>query len=593
MLMFQRRFSTQNTLARLGSLALVGILAGVAPGIGRAEISVEVNGVDAEIRANVFVFLSLERFRKQTGLDSEMVARLQERVPGEVRAALRPFGYYDPVIESSLTPTGTEGNYKARIDIEPGPAVFMENVDVQVTGAGAAAFQRILQRPALRVGERLSHAKYDTMKSDLQRTAATLGFLDARLTQSELRVDPQQHKARVTLALETGPRYHFGATTIEQTVVNESLIRKYVRYRQDEPFDATELLRTQFALDDSQYFSSVEVIPGEPDRTEHVVPIQIHAAANRRHRYSYGVGYGTDTQVRGTASWENRAVNHAGHRFRVDIKAASQAQSLETRYLIPFGDPALEKFSLELSTRAADVGDLKTTSTEFQPSITQIRGGWQRVLFGIVTRTTTRTAASSTPRKTDTLFIPGISYASVPEGYLGEALFSRGLFAELRGSHSALGSDANFLQLRLQGERVVDLSRRWHVLLRGQLGASLVPKLTDLPGSQRFFAGGDRSVRGFGFDDLSPLDAQGNKIGGRHMLAATAEIIRDLPRNLSVAVFADAGNAFDKFGDRLEYSAGIGIRWRLPVVTVGIDVAQALSVSGKSPRLHLNFSPKL
>jgi outer membrane protein assembly factor BamA len=58
------------------------------------------------------------------------------------------------------------------------------------------------------------------------------------------------------------------------------------------------------------------------------------------------------------------------------------------------------------------------------------------------------------------------------------------------------------------------------------------------------------------------------------------------------------GNAFDSFGDPLMYSVGVGVRFRLPVVSVGLDVAQALTTpAGETerpgPRLHLNFSPKL
>ena len=73
--------------------------------------------------------------------------------------------------------------------------------------------------------------------------------------------------------------------------------------------------------------------------------------------------------------------------------------------------------------------------------------------------------------------------------------------------------------------------------------------------------------------------------------------MRDVPKNFAVAVFADAGNAFDSFGDPLMYSVGVGVRLRLPVVSVGIDVAQALTTPAGStdrpgPRLHLNFSPK-
>jgi len=89
------------------------------------------------------------------------------------------------------------------------------------------------------------------------------------------------------------------------------------------------------------------------------------------------------------------------------------------------------------------------------------------------------------------------------------------------------------------------------------------------------------------------------KVGGKHLVAASLELIRDLPwKSLSVAVFSDVGNAFDSFGDPLMYSVGIGLRLRLPVVSVGIDVAQGLTIPPGSserpgPRLHLNFSPKL
>jgi translocation and assembly module TamA len=143
--------------------------------------------------------------------------------------------------------------------------------------------------------------------------------------------------------------------------------------------------------------------------------------------------------------------------------------------------------------------------------------------------------------------------------------------------------------------------------MRGDLGATALSKASGLAITQRFFAGGDRSVRGFGKDDLSPvesvLDSEGiprlQKVGGKHLFTGSVELVRDLPwRNLSVAAFGDVGNAFDNFGDPLMYSVGLGFRLRLPVVSVGIDVAQALTTpagdsSRPGPRLHLNFSPKL
>ncbi len=603
--MAQRTFHAQPMRRARAALAVAWLLCCCQP--AWSNINIEIKGVNEELRANVLAYLSFERYRKSESLSADTLERLHNRVEREVAAALKPFGYYEPRVRSELHDLG-HGDWRVNVDIDPGPPVVMRSVDVNVRGPGATdpLFQHITANLPLHPGERLSHAAYDRLKGDLQRTAATYGYLDARLLKNELQVDPERREANAVLELETGPRYRFGNTRIEQNTIADTLVRRFIRYEQDDPFDMTELLRTQFALDDSQYFASVEVLPGEPDRNEHIVPISIRAEANRRTRYSFAAGYGTDTSVRGTIAWEVRRVNDSGHRFNVQLQlAASQTQSLQSHYTIPIGDPALEKLDFETTVEKKQLADLNTRDFKFGPSITHVRGRWQTVWFVTADNTTTTSAIEN---HTDHLLIPGMSIASVPQGYLGEALFSRGFFAQLRGSTSALGSTSDFLQLDIQAERVFNLTRVWHLLLRGELGASLVAHLSTLPGSLRFFAGGDRSVRGFAYNDLSPtqpvLDAQGNpvldihgnpetvKVGGKDLVTGTVEFVRDLPRNFGVAVFVDVGNAFDRFGDPLEYSAGLGFRWRLPVLTLGVDVAQPLSTSA-GPRLHINFSPKL
>jgi translocation and assembly module TamA len=163
---------------------------------------------------------------------------------------------------------------------------------------------------------------------------------------------------------------------------------------------------------------------------------------------------------------------------------------------------------------------------------------------------------------------------------------------------------------------VFHLGQKWHLLLRDEIGVTFVSRFSQLPVVYRFFAGGDNSVRGFAYNELSPLEAvcarnpttgtiieAGNgacqtvpggfiKTGGKDVVTGTVEVIRDLPRNLGVATFVDYGNAFNGFGPQLEYSAGVGLRIRLPVMTLGVDIAQPLSVHA-GPRLHINFSPKL
>jgi translocation and assembly module TamA len=593
-------------------LALAALLGSAA----RADIDIQVTGVDEDIRRNVLVFLSLERYKTRDDLDETLIGRLAERAEREAASALRPFGYYEPTVRTELSRTAP-GEWRARIAIEPGVPVLIDDVAVEVSGPGLEhpAFRAVLDALPLRRGARLNHATYDGLKGELRRLAATLGYAEARLTANEMLVDLASHTARIRLAMETGPRYSFGATTITQRSLEEDLLRRYLRFRESDPYDATELLRTQFALDDSQYFSTVEVIAGEPDRANLLIPVDIRAEPNRRNRYSVGVGYATDSKARGTLSWENRRLNDRGHRMRAELKAAQIEQSFEARYVVPIGDPALEKFSLEARWARDDRGDLETRTLRLQPSVTHVLGDWQRVLSASLSNVETLTAATPTQpasRDSSLLVIPGISYASVPRGYLGEALFSRTFNAELRGSAAALGAPTEFLQLKVEAEKVFHLAPKWNTYLRGQLGTTWVSETTKLPGTERFFAGGDRSVRGFGYNDLSPLDDGGAKIGGRHLFTGSAELIRDLPRNLALALFVDVGNAFDDFGDPLQYSAGIGVRFRLPVVSVGIDLAQPLTNprcrsatpdprcrtepgfdSLDGPRLHLNFSPKL
>jgi translocation and assembly module TamA len=585
-----------------------------AASLARANIDVDIRGVDDQLRTNVLAYLSFERYKKRTDLSADIIERLHNRVQREVESALKPFGFYEPKVESEVKDLG-RGDWRISIDINPGQPVLLDKIVVNVSGPGALdpLFERITDKPPLHSGDRLSHATYESLKSDLQRTAATYGYLDAKLTRNELVVDPKNHTANVGLEMETGERYRFGKTTIEQTSVRDSLVRRYLRYQEGDYFDLTQILRTQFALDDAQYFTNLEVLPQDADRQTHTVPVDIHADKSRRHRYSVGAGYATDTGARGTLTWENRRVNSLGHRFSVTVEASQvERYLLQARYIIPIGDPAVENLTFQSTIEQQQFADATAHTQSIGPAITKVTGNWQYVWFANAIRTTDDYphSVSNTAR----LIVPGIDFASVPKGYLGEPIFQHPFFAEIRGSNSAFGSDAQFLQLRVQLEHVFRLADKWHLLLRDEIGTTVANHFDHVPAIMRFFAGGDNSVRGFAFDQLSPIDAvcktpttgpvivaAGSpcvesvgtvKDGGKNLVTGTVEVIRDLPHNFGVATFFDYGNAFNHLGDPLEYAAGVGFRLRLPVVTLGIDVAQPLSTSA-GPRLHINFSPKL
>ena len=606
----------------------------------RADVTITVTGVSDQLRGNVLAYLSFARYQRSKSLTPDTVDRLESRIGREVQSALRPFGYYQPTVRSSVTAPGP-GNWQVTIAIDPGQPVILKKVDVRVVGPGAESplFTRITSSLPFHAGEPLNQAQYDAVKGDLLRTAATYGYIDATLTRHELRVDPSAHTASIALELETGARYRFGATTVEQHVVREKLVRRYLRYVQGEPFDLTEVLRTQFALDDTEYFSNLEVVTGTPDRATHTVPVSIHADPSRPNVYSFAGGYATDTGARGILSWQDRRVNSYGHKMSVDLEAAQVTKySLQSRYIIPIGDPAVENLTLSGIVEQQQLADVNARTISIGPSVTRVTGRWQTVWFvngvhatGTVggqatvlpgTATTPCTATLTTgcadPVTTVTnatvgtgnyyLLVPGVDLASVPKGYLGEPIFQHGLFLEIRGSQTGFGVKANFLQVHLQLERVVNLAPKWHLLLRDEFGATFASRFDQVPPVMRFFAGGEGSVRGFAYNDLSPQQSFCNSIvykgsqdnectynvkaGGKDIITGSVELDRDLPRNFGVAAFFDYGNAFNHFGTRLEYGAGIGLRLRLPVLTLGLDIGQPLSQSG-SPRLYINFSPKL
>ncbi len=345
---------------RLAAITLLALALAQLAAPANAGVQIEVRGVGEDIRANVLAYLSFERYKNSDDLSPEFVERLQERSEREVRGALRPFGFYEPVVTSEVKREGSGGdqNYRVIINITPGKPVDGRQGGRQGDGSRCAreSVHRHHRRPA-HPARRHASITLTTRRSRAgccaprQPTATSMRACCA----AKCAWIRRPTLAQITIEFETGERYRFGATTIKQDSIDDALIRRFVRYRENDDFDATELLRTQFALDDSQYFSTVEVLPEERDRERHIVPISIVAEPNRRHRYSYGVGYGTDTQVRGTIAWEDRRVNQRGHRFRTEAKAAATAQSIDARYIVPIGDPAIEKFhaAAHRRTRAA------------------------------------------------------------------------------------------------------------------------------------------------------------------------------------------------------------------------------------------------
>jgi translocation and assembly module TamA len=198
------------------------------------------------------------------------------------------------------------------------------------------------------------------------------------------------------------------------------------------------------------------------------------------------------------------------------------------------------------------------------------------------------------------LLMPVASWRHVEADDVLYPLDGHELRAEFRGAveEQAL-SDATFAQVIGEAQYVRALWGPVRGLGRVTFGYTETSDFHDLPPSIRFFAGGDQSVRGYAYQELTPRTPEGLPLGGTALLSASVELdamLFDFRKwgRWGLAVFYDTGNAMDGFelGD-LPAGVGAGIRWLSPVGLVRADAAMALDLPGEPVRFHFALGPDL
>src|SRR5690606_10440717 len=153
-----------------------------------------------------------------------------------------------------------------------------------------------------------------------------------------------------------------------------------------------------------------------------------------------------------------------------------------------------------------------------------------------------------------------------------DPMYPSGAFSlrgEPRAAASALGSASSFGKFLLDAKLMRSMGENNRLLFRGQNGRTFTTEFDEVPPSLRCFPGGDRSVRGYGYEEVGPR-VSGIPTGGRSLLVGSAEYERMFSQNWGAAVFVDAGNAFNEINEGASLGAGVGLRWRSPVGMVRV-----------------------
>lgn len=570
-------------------LLIPGLCLFLAAPLAAVPVKVEVEGVGRDLERNIRSVLSLEQ-EDEDDLTPERVRRLHARAPEEIGVALQPFGYYKPVVRGELRQEGNR--WIARYEVDEGPAIKIASVDLRVTGAGAddPGFRQVTSDFPVKRGEVLFHPDYEEGKDALVELAAENGYLDAEFEVSEVRVDLERYRADVVVHYDTGPRYRFGDVRFNQDAVNPDLLTGYVNFKRGEPLDVDKVLALQDALSDSPYWARVEVVTLEEEAQGLEVPIEVNLVPAKPQLFTAGVGYGTDSGARGTLGLELRRINRRGHRGQVLIVGAETERSFQASYMIPGAYPRTDVLAFNTAYAIEDTDTAQSESMLLGAQRTQVRGGWREAFSLNYQRDDFEVGLDE---GISTLLVPGASYERVKADDRIYTTNGYRLRLGVQAAEESLLSDSSFLQGTVSGKLIRTLGERHRLITRAEAGYLETDQFRQLPPRFRFFAGGDRSVRGFGYQELGREDEAGNVIGGEALLVGSLEYELRVLEDWSAAVFYDTGNAFSAFGDPLEYGAGLGVRWRSPIGPIRADVAWALSQDGTPFRFHLNIGPDL
>lgn len=541
------------------------------------------------------------------GLSSDLAARVIERTPtdgircdsprwaartwsrdleDEIRRSLRARSFYAPQIDSRLQ--RDEACWNLELSVDRGAATLLRSFQLDISGEGgddpnfAAALESL--RPA--IGQPFREDAYEAVKRGLRRVALERGYLDSRFTTARVDVYPEERAADVTLEFNAGVRYRFGTTgfSVEPDMLGSDMLERFRLFEPGTHYSNQDVERLRRRLLQAGYFDSVDVNPQTETRSDGSVDLDVDLGLRPRHEFSGGFGFATDFGPRIKGAYENRYLNRRGHQGSVRLNLSPVLQELYSDYRMPLrrGDDAWLVMDATVSRENTDSAESITQSL----GIRRVRSGpWgTRITESLNLQREDFDVASDDD--VALLLMPGLAMSKTHQTRQRPLEIGWRLDGEVRGAAAPLAS-TNFIQFYGRGALALPLGERARVVGRVEIGTTLAASLAKLPTSIRYFAGGDRSIRGYDLDSLGPTDAEGDVRGGRHLGVASIELEQALRGNWSLAVFADTGGAFNSFSDSLSSGVGVGVRWLSPVGPIRLDLAHPLDDGGRSIRLHI------
>lgn len=563
-------------------------------------VTIVIEGVEGEFAGVARDNLELSQYlnRDLTGAQIQRLTRLGE---DEIRRGLEPWGYYDVQVTSELT--GTEGSYRATFHVTLGERVIVREESVRVDGPGGEleSVKKALEDFQPRVDEALDHWLYEIHKTEVNTILQANGFLDSDLARHRVEVTRASRSATIDLLWNSGERYRMGAVRFSGNQLPEGFLARYVPWQENAYYSVEDLLKLQQRLVDADYFSSVSVTPHLEDRMNGEVPVDVTLVPAKRTIYTASAFVSTDTGPGARLGVQRRWLNDRGHKAGVALEYAQRLESYTAYYRIP--KPGIDSRLYNVAVGYRDEQTDSTTSRLRRLMVNEQLDNWHGYARTLGLQYLNGDYEVARDQESSKLIY---AEALLARRRADDLLFpSRGVSVTYtaRVASEAILSDTNLASLRADLKWVRPAGDRSRILLRASGGALYANEFRALPPELRFFAGGDRSIRGFDYQQIgelrdprecTPIQGHSCVLGGNYLATASGEFEHYFTESWGGAVFVDGGDAFTH-DFNANIGAGVGVRWRSPVGIVRVDFAVPVKTDtgDRTLRFHVMIGPDL
>lgn len=511
------------------------------------------------------------------------------RAQKEIRNLLATEGYFSPTI--TVTYRTEEEVSKPEIIVEPGNQTRVGDVNITFQGEITQSANKYHQRTedirtawSLKPDSPFRSADWEQAKNALLSLLTQEEFAAANIVSSEARIDPDLARAHLTIKIDSGPIFYFGAiqiTGLER--YSSSMITDLAPFKAGDPYRRELLHRYQMALQKAPQFGTVSVSI-TPDIAQHrAIPVQVTLAETQSQRFALGIGYSSNNGARGEVNYRNHnLLNRAWNltsMLRLEQKRQTFSAGIDT---LP--DQNSINHSLIASLQMTDIENLKTTEQKigvnrnYQTPEVQMQWGlnWQRE---------NKQPAGAVHQINEALTLDWRWRHQIIDNPVN---IRRGHVSEIRigGGSQQLFSTQDFIRTYARHQNWWPIGARDVFYVRAEMGYTLASSRFGIPQEYLFRAGGIQSIRGYDFKSIGVQEGNAT-VGGRVMLTGTAEYTHWLTQQWGAAAFADAGSAADSWHTLHPFLGyGGGIRWRSPAGPVALDLAR----SHETGTLRIHFS---